>query len=373
MPFFYIELKYRKQLLLLNKKLVRRAYMKKIDKELIEWAKSKIETEFKGEVSLLLGRKGACKVPEDGDDMAFDFFIPACDHGYSLATTFIIDDMGYDLFPMSWKRVEGLATLNEGIAFCLADSEILYARNDTDRERFELLRKTLFNNLKNKDFIYMKSLEKVNSAMDIYKIMLFEKSLGNVRKAAGGIIDYLSQALAIINGTYINRDYGYSERMEKIKVLPNIPASFLKNYEEILRAKDSETIFKAVHSLIEETREFFEQFMPEKNLKGYNYDELAGWYEEARYTFRRIAYACKNNKYVECFNLGYYLQVEFDILTEEAGLDNMDLLGSYDANDLSAFRKRANEIEEYILSEIKKHGAVLRKYDNLDEFLIKQG
>ena len=347
--------------------------MKKIDKELIEWAIHKIETEFKGEISLLLGRKGACKVPEDGEDMAFDFFIPASDYGYSLARTFIIDDMGYDLFPMSWERVAGLATLNEGIAFCLADSEILYARNDADRERFELLRKTLFNNLKNKDFIYMKSLENINSAMDIFKTMAFEKSLGNVRKAAGGIIEYLSHALAIINGTYINRDYGYSERMTQIKALTRIPDGFLKNYEEILKAKDIETIFKKVHTLMEETREFFEKFTPKRNFKCPSYDELAGWYEEARYTFRRIAYACKNKKFIDCFHLGCYLQIEFDILTEEAGLDKMDLLGSYDTDDLSAFEKRANDIEESIVSEIKKHGVVLRKYDSLEDFLKKQG
>ncbi len=347
--------------------------MNKIDKELIHWAINKIETEFKGEISLLLGRKGACKVPQDGEGMAFDFFIPASDHGYSLATTFIIEDMGYDLFPMSWKRVEGLSTLNEGIAFCLADSEILYARSDTDRERFELLRRTLFNNLKNKEFIYMKSLEKINSAMDIYKTMLFEKAIGSARKAAGGIIEYLSEALAIINGTYLKRDYGYWLREEQIKSLERVPDNFLESYLEIIKAKDIETIFKAVHKLMGETREFFQQFMPERSLKAYNYDELAGWYEEARYTFRRIAYACKNKKPLECFHLGCYLQVEFDILTEEAGLDKMDLLGVYDADDLSNFKKRAEEVEEYILYEIKKHGAVLRKYDTLEEFLEKQG
>lgn len=346
--------------------------MKKIDKELIKWAINKIETEYKGEISLLLGRKGACKVPEDGDDMAFDFFIPACDHGYSLARTFIIDDMGYDLFPMPWKRIEGLAALNEGVIFCLADSEILYARTDADRERFELLRKTLFNNLKDKDYIFMKSLEKINSAMDIYKTMLFEKSLGNVRKAAGGIIEYLSQALAIINGTYINRDYGYSERMEQISVLTRIPSNFLKNYKEILMEKEIEGIFKLIHNLIEETREFFEQFKPVKNLRSYNYDELAGWYEESRYTFRRISYACKNNRFVECFNLGCYLQVELDILTEEAGLDKMDLLGGYDPSDLSVLKRSAEDIEKYILGEIKKHGVALKKYDNLEEFLKEQ-
>ncbi len=347
--------------------------MKNIDKELIGWAINKIETEYNGEISLLLGIKGACKVLEDGDEMAFDFFIPACDHGYSLARTFIIDDMGYDLFPMSWKRVEGLSTLNEGIAFCLADSEILYARNEADKERFELLRKTLFNNLRNKEFIYIKSLEKINSAMDIYKTMVFEKSIVNIRKAAGGIIEYLSEALAIINGTYLKRDYGYYQRVEQIKSLQKLPTDFLKSYEEILRAKDNETILKAVHNLIGETRKFFEQFMPERNLKTFNFDELAGWYEEARYTFRRIEYACENNKFDQCFHLGCYLQIEFDILTEEAVLEKMDLMGSYDAEDLSEFEKRAKDIEQYILDEIKKQGIALRKYANLEEFLKEQG
>ena len=138
--------------------------MKNIDKDLIDWAIKKIENEYKDDVSLLLGRKGACKVPSDGEEMAFDFFIPATDRGYGLARTFIIDDMGYDLFPMSWERIEGLAALNEGIIFCLADSEILYARNEADRERFEILRKTLYNNLKNKEYAYKKSLEKINFA-----------------------------------------------------------------------------------------------------------------------------------------------------------------------------------------------------------------
>jgi len=39
-------------------------------------------------------------------------------------------------------------------------------------------------------------------------------------------------------------------------------------------------------------------------MASFNYDELAAWYEEARYTFRRIEYACKNNKFAECFHLG---------------------------------------------------------------------
>jgi hypothetical protein len=346
--------------------------MSNIDGQLIKWAINKIENEFNGEISLLLGRKGACKIPTDGDEIAFDFFIPANDNGYSLARTFIIGDMGYDLFPMSWERVEGLAALNESLAFCLADSEILYARDEADKERFEILRKTLFNNLENKDYVYKKSLERINYAMDIYKTMTFEKTLGSVRKAAGAIINYLSEALILINESYINRDFDSADRFSQIKSLKDIPDNFLKYYEEILRAKDIKNIFELIHNLLEETRAFFTKFEFKKITKNYNYEELAGWYEESRYTFRRISYATKNNSFVECFSLGCYLQIEFDILTEEAGLENMDLLGCYDTEDLSVFEKRAKEIEDYIVSEIKKHGVALRKYDNIEEFLKYQ-
>ena len=254
--------------------------MKNIDKDLINWTINKIESEYKDDVSLLLGRKGACKVPSDGEEMAFDFFIPATDRGYGLAKTFIIGDMGYDLFPMSWERIEGLAALNEGIIFCLADSEILYARNEADRERFEILRKTLYDNLKNKEYAYKKSLEKINYVMDIYKTMMFEKSLCSVRKAAGGIIEYLCEAIVIINGTYIKKDYGYGERLSQIKELKKVPRNFIENYEKIIGGKDVDDILKVTHDIIDETRDFFNEFKVEEVSRSYNFDELAGWHEE---------------------------------------------------------------------------------------------
>lgn len=343
--------------------------MKNIDKELNEWVIDKIKREYNGKISLLLGRKGACKTPKDEKNVIFDFFVPACDEGYSLAETFIIEDMGYDLFPISWERLEGIAALNEGISFCLADSEILYSRNDADKERFEILRKTFFNNLKNKDLIYAKSLERINNAMDLYKNMMFENSLCNIRKASGGILQSLCEALVTINGTYIKGDYGYAERINQIKLLEHIPDKFIEYYEKVIKINNSKEIYDVVHKLISETRDFFKALSKNKKSNNFYFEDLAGWYEESRYTFRRIEYACKSKNYEASFTWGCYLQVEFDILSEEAGLKKMDLLGAYNAEDLSIFEKRAHDIENYIISEIDKHGGVLRKYDNLEEFL----
>lgn len=79
--------------------------MKNIDKELIEWAVHKIQTEYREDVSLLIGQVGGGKIPTDEQNMVFDFFVPSTERGNQLACTFIIEDMGYDLYPISWERL----------------------------------------------------------------------------------------------------------------------------------------------------------------------------------------------------------------------------------------------------------------------------
>ena len=343
--------------------------MKSVDKELTEWFVDKIENEYKGEISLVLGRKGACKIPTDSNDVAIDYFIPACDHGFTLARTFIIGDKGYDFFPMSWERVEGLAALNENLTFCLADSVILYSKSDADTERFELLKKTLMNNLQDKDFIRKKSLEKMSAAMEIYKNMIFETSLCSVRKAAGVITQYLHQAIATINGTYPKGDYGYAEIISQVGSLKNKPEEFTSIYERILRQDDAKEIINLTFELIRDTREFLKQYTVNKPYTGYSFNDLAGWYEESKYTFRRIKYACENNQYEAAFSWSCYIQIELDILSEESGMDKMNLLDYYDKDNLRKLYDGVDTIEQYILSVISKYNVTLRKYKDIDEFL----
>lgn len=143
-----------------------------------------IRTKYPEDVCLLIGHT-RWNIAPDGDEVAFNFFIPETERGYRLAETFIIDDIGYDLFPMSWDRVDGLANLNEHLTTCLADGVILYARSEADRNRFVDMQNKLKENLANPLFTYNKGLEKISTAMELYKGMLFEESLCQVRKASG--------------------------------------------------------------------------------------------------------------------------------------------------------------------------------------------
>ncbi|WP_105615811.1 hypothetical protein [Vallitalea okinawensis] len=343
--------------------------MKYISKELNDWAVNKIKTEYLEDVSLLIGHKH-WKIKPDGDEVAFNFFIPETDHGYNLSQTFIINEIGYDLFPMSWERVEGLANINETLTTCLADGVILYARSEEDKQRFINLQKKLAENLTNPEFTYVKGLEKINIAMDLYKNMLFDSSLSKVRKASGYLAGYLAQAIATFNGTYFRR--GPEDQLTILNNLQHTPKDFTSLYQRIVSAVTLEETKNLCYQMIKVTRDFFSQRSPkkEKQTVEYNFEDLADWYEEGTYTFRRIYYYCDQKDVFNSFAWAYNFQQEFDYLEEEFGMKKMDLIGTFDISDLSALRKRAKEIEHYIVSIIKEHGVVIQEFDNIEEFLM---
>lgn len=349
--------------------------MKNIDKELIEWAVDKIKSEYKDDVALLIGQKGACKIPTDEQNVAFDFFVPATKRGYNLAETFVIEDMGYDLYPMSWERLQGIAHLNEKITFAFAKGVVLYARTKEDEERFLKLQEKLKENLQNKKFTFEKSLEQINVAMDIFKTMVFDDDMSHVRKSAGGIVQYLSMAVATFNGTFIGGSYGRMELVSEAGQLKSKPESFTDICFKIVKSSDIDEIKKLSHEIIDVTRKFF---MKNKTVhfeedRNYNYDDLASWYYEGRYTFRRIGYYCSINDYMSAYDLGCYLQIEFDSIQGEFGLDRMDLLGYFKYDDLTAFAQKSAELEQYVLSVIKEKCDKLNIYSDLEEFLGRRG
>jgi len=98
--------------------------MKKTGTQLADWAVRKIESEYKDDVCLLLGHR-THEFDKDQGEISFSFYIPATSRSNGLARTFIVDGIGYDLFPMSWERVERIAEVKGDNPTCLNDAEIL--------------------------------------------------------------------------------------------------------------------------------------------------------------------------------------------------------------------------------------------------------
>ena len=207
--------------------------MKNIDKELVDWAIQKIETEYKDDVALLIGQVGGCKIPTDEQNMIFDFFIPSTERGFQMANTFMIEEMGYDLFPISWDRLEGIANIEEPrMIFAFAKGEVIYARTEEDRKRFETIKEQMFERLQDKVLMYGKALEQLETAQEIYQTMLFEEKFGKLRKAAGGVSCFLMSAIASINGTYL--ESGYMNLTKDLSNMTLQPENFLELFTKLI-------------------------------------------------------------------------------------------------------------------------------------------
>jgi hypothetical protein len=337
---------------------------------LTQWVINKIKTEYPDDIALLVAIEGS-SVNNDGHGEPFDYFIPATERGNDLAQTFIIDGVGNDLYPRSWERTERTANLEDSATLCLGSAVILYARTKEDEKRFEAIRQKLFDNLANPEFIYKKALENLDIAMDLYRTMMFEESLWKIKCHAGFIHYYLMISVACLNGTYWKEwSSGALPAISKWAALPN---NFAEYYEAILASSSSGELKSLAHLLITATRQFIAQYKPEGLEKiTPNYAWLAEWYQELRTTWKRIYYYCEIDNADAAFVDACNLQNELNIIKEDFALNEIDLLGYFDINDLKQFKQRAEVIEQMIVSIIEEQGIKIKRYDSLDEFLIAE-
>jgi len=154
--------------------------MSEVGTRLVDWAIKKIESEYRDDVCLLLEHK-SLRLGADMETKSFSFYIPATNRANGLARTFIIDSIGYDLFPMSWDRIERMADVKEYNTTCLADGEILWARSEVDRERFLSLQARLRANLQNPQYMLDRAKKWFDTVMEIFQETLFEEKLYKVR------------------------------------------------------------------------------------------------------------------------------------------------------------------------------------------------
>jgi len=338
---------------------------------LADWAIRKIESEYRDDVCLLLEHR-TLRLEKDQDKKnSFSFYIPATSRANGLARTFIIDGIGYDLFPVPWERIERMAEVKEYNTTLLADAEILYARTEDDLQRFASLQARLAANLQNPHFMYNRASEWLNTVMEMYQETLFEEALPKVRENAGHICNLLAIAVACVNRSYFK--HGQTDQIKELSSMKEVPAGFTDLYERIIRAKTAEEQKRLCHEIIVSTKRFLEQH--DKNaarrVSAPDFSELATWYQELSYTWRRVYYWCDRNDPVNAYLWCCLLQNEADKVGDEYGLADLDIFTAFDADNLSAFRKRAESVERTIVAAIEASGVTIESYPSVEGFLKK--
>lgn len=338
----------------------------KQDERLVHWQIERIVAGYADDICLLLEHQ-SLKLEIDQDIHCPSFFIPATNRAMGIARTFIIDGVGYDIFPMGWERIERMADARDYNTTCLANAKILYARTEEDRARFESLQARLQANLQNPQLMRERAQDWLGTAIEVYQEILFSEEIGAVRCGAGNIADVLALAVAFMNGQFFM--HGQTNQLAEIEAMAAVPSGFSAMYKAITVEKDAQRLKKHCQDLIALVKAFVEMKRPEKPTAEPDFGELATWYQELLYTFRRVYYFIDQGEVQNAFIWACGLQTEIDRVKDEYGLTEVEVLSAYSAEDLLAFRRRVEAVQRRFEQAILKHGAEIESYASIDEFL----
>jgi hypothetical protein len=345
--------------------------MKKRNDMIVEWAVKRIERGYKDDVSLLLTygsyENGTANSLSDVDF----YFIPKTEHSYELCKTFIVEGIGYDLFPMSWERVEGLAELNGSLIPCLANVKVLYCNSEAEKRRFEELQNRLKKNLNNKDFMLDKASKIMELVMNFYRTMLFEEDICELRTLAGEIVMSLSDAVAFANQTYFSR--GLKKQLEDLKNMMSIPEDFVLLYESVVKTNSEREIKEGCYKMIKNTRNFLKYKLEksEREEQKANFKNMAELYQEIVSTWNKIYVCCDSGEAVLAYISGTCLQRTLNMAVRENGLNRLDLMSAYNVNHLEKFKERAIMLQKEFVKIIEENGVNIEEYATVEEFITK--
>ena len=138
-----------------------------------KWVIDTVKEKYADDIALVVSHT---TLRIDDSEPAVSYFVPVTNRGSELARTFILKGEGFDVWGIPWERLERFAELEEYNITVLADSEILYAKDDEWATRFEQLRSKQSGNLADAAKMRKCTLKAYAQAKELYTEMLFAET-----------------------------------------------------------------------------------------------------------------------------------------------------------------------------------------------------
>ena len=349
---------------------------KEINDKVVEWITNKVKTEYASDISLVLVYGSYINGTANDKSDVDCYYIPKTERGYNLGIGFIIDGVGYDLFPISWERVVRIADLQEGLLPLVGDVQVIYCEDLCDLERFKDIQSKLHSNLANDEYVKDIARKRCEDANRMCELIKLGGSLSEVRKIAGHIIMTLADAVAIYNHDYFH--FGLKKQYENLESnFPDVPQNIVTGYKQVVTSLNENDVIDRTIDLLKKVCDYM-QITVESQVdiisnkvtvaEGINASWLAGLYEEISSTFNKIYVCCESGNYILAFLSAVCLQRELDD-AKEAGSPSYDLLSYFDYRELGKLAERTRMIETDFVELITNNGGNIKAYANWEQFV----
>ncbi|MGZ9584043.1 nucleotidyltransferase domain-containing protein [Paenibacillus marinisediminis] len=317
------------------------------------------------------------------------FFIPATSRGYEASIQFVLDDISFDFWPISWERAERMASFQEPMTSIIADCVILYVRSDSDLERFNKLRTTIGEIPQQGLKLVEKAEERLRDAyVHLYKLsrMNREDNLTLFRIEAHGAMTNVLNSLALLNGTYFTKAWG--KNSAQILNFPMKPAHLEGLMDTIMSSQSSKEIREACEQLTQNTLELLLKQKETYTTESSYPDRMNGIYEEFKGMLDKVLTACEANDYSTAYHGSVIAQEEiarflyfaengywsseldpslaYQAVYRRAGLP--DLVALLDPQQLASLYEAVKDLDSLLESHLCEHGVNINRFQDLAQF-----
>jgi len=347
-----------------------------IDKnqKIIDMVVEKAKTKYPEDVDLI-GLTGSFATGDFYEKSDLDLVIIINnDRGWGVSYTFILDDVGYDIYCTSWESgIKGQSNLDSVMISGLVDLQIVYVAKPEYMDKFNLYKQRSLDILN--EPIGERCLNRASKSIDIakqnYADMILLDDLGKVRYSSYEVVYNLIEAITHINNTYIKR--GIKRIFKGILEYEYIPENFEEIYLSIIDAVSVEEIKETTTELLKNTIKLFgfatEKFFSKPKA---TYDNLKGTYEElwSNYMNKVIDSIDSGNKSY-AYNVAMDAQNFLNEMSMEFGTQNIDIARDFNSSDLHRFKDAFLKATDNYLNEYKKVGRTVERFDSFEDLYDK--
>lgn len=305
------------------------------------------------------------------------FYIPRSANR-ELSETFILKDVGYDIFPLSWDTLQDIADFKNGLSPLLGDSQILFFYSKEEIKHFNELKQQMKRNLTDKLLMQQHAVGRLQRALLLNQQIQQTADWSFARELAGKLLSTLSTCIAYQNQTYFHK--GIKEHYQALQKMSDLPKNFFSLYQKILQTQNLTDLQIVCQEIVADVGTFCNYpvdhpVVPAADTSSEaipDYQQAATWYDEVCSSFNKLHTCQQTNNNELAFLTASSLQQS---LKEDLSIElaSTDLMSAFCFNDLSHLVERARAIQKDCIERILSGGGILHRYETVVELYQRHG
>jgi len=292
------------------------------------------------------------------------------DDGWKIASCFILNEVGFDIYCTPWHRLEAMAEYTIPYVTKLLDLDIVYHADETSVARYMALRKTVQDKL---DAPF--SIEDAKNvtrhfadAMHAYATVMLSDTVAECKYASARMLRAIEYLIYLANKSYVRR--GIRRIPEELRTMKRLPQHFWPDFQQLIAATShdgiqacSTRLMKTVQALVTTLNE------PVTAKKEMTQEDLRGTYEEIFSNWRSKMYlaAHTDDAYLALMTMAS-CQEFYDEFATEYNIDRVRLFEGFQIDDLSRSAERFDAAMEYYRCLYTQLGEPVRSYSSIEAF-----